>query len=81
MGFYERKKEERYKTKGNYDNWDAGQKNLEQYCPSHITFNDVDVDFIKVSRPEIRLQVMFAFFESHPKSKMVFGLWKESTAE
>ncbi len=45
--FYEQKKEERYQTKGNYDNWDAAQKHLEAYCPRHITFNDVDVDFIK----------------------------------
>ncbi|PKV51875.1 site-specific recombinase XerD [Aquimarina sp. MAR_2010_214] len=47
LGFYEKKKEERYQTKGNYDNWDAAQKHLEQYSPSHITFNDIDVDFIK----------------------------------
>ncbi len=45
--FYNLKKEERYQTKGNYDNWDAAQKHLEQYCPAHITFNDIDVDFIK----------------------------------
>ena len=47
LDFYEMKKEERYETKGNYDNWDAAQKHLEKYCPEHITFNDVDVDFIK----------------------------------
>ena len=47
LDFYEQKKEERYHTKGNYDNWDAAQKHLEQYCPAHITFNDIDVDFIK----------------------------------
>ena len=47
LGFYEQKKEERYQTKGNYDNWDAAQKHLEKYCPAHITFNDIDVDFIK----------------------------------
>ncbi|WP_188651329.1 site-specific integrase [Yeosuana aromativorans] len=47
LTFYEQKKEERYQTKGNYDNWDAAQKHLEQYCPAHITFNDVDVEFIK----------------------------------
>jgi len=47
MDFYEQKKEERYQTKGNYDNWDAAQKHLEAYCPRHITLNDVDVDFIK----------------------------------
>ena len=47
LDFYESKKEERYQTKGNYDNWDAAQKHIEAYCPKHITFNDVDVDFIK----------------------------------
>ena len=47
LDFYELKKEERYQTKGNYDNWDAAQKHIEAYCPKHITFNDVDVDFIK----------------------------------
>ena len=47
LDFYEMKKEERYQTKGNYDNWDAAQKHLERYCPNHITFNDVDIDFIK----------------------------------
>lgn len=47
LDFYEQKKEERYQTKGNYDNWDAAQKHIEAYCPAHITLNDVDVDFIK----------------------------------
>lgn len=47
IDFYELKKEERYQTKGNYDNWDAAQKHIAAYCPNHITFNDVDVDFIK----------------------------------
>jgi len=47
LDFYEQKKEERYQTKGNYDNWDAAQKHLEAYCPLHVTFNDIDIDFIK----------------------------------
>jgi hypothetical protein len=47
LDFYEAKKKERYQTKGNYDNWDAAQKHLENYCSPHITFNDVDIDFIK----------------------------------
>lgn len=47
LDFFEQKKEERYETKGNYDNWDAAQKHLEKYCPQHTTFNDVDIDFIK----------------------------------
>ncbi|MBP2833809.1 site-specific integrase [Aquimarina sp. U1-2] len=47
LDFYEQKKEERYQTKGNYDNWDAAQKHIERYCSPTFTFNDVDVDFIK----------------------------------
>lgn len=47
LDFYEEKKEERYQTKNNYDNWDAAQKHLENYCPANITFNEIDVDFIK----------------------------------
>lgn len=47
LDFYEQKKEERYQTKGNYDNWDAAQKHLKAYCPNHTTLNDIDVDFIK----------------------------------
>ncbi|EIJ37293.1 MULTISPECIES: site-specific integrase [Galbibacter] len=53
LSFYEQKKEERYQTKGNYDNWDAAQKHLERYCPAHITFNDVDVEFIKGFRKHL----------------------------
>lgn len=47
LEYYEQKKEERYQTKGNYDNWDAAQKHIEAYCPLHTTLNDIDVDFIK----------------------------------
>src|SRR5690606_5275671 len=53
LSFYEQKKEERYQTKGNYDNWDAAQKHLERYCPAHITFNGVDVEFIKGFRKHL----------------------------
>ncbi len=47
LEFYTQKKEERYQTKGNYDNWEAAQKHLEAFCPQHTTFDDIDVDFIK----------------------------------
>ncbi len=47
LSYYDKKKEERYETKGNYDNWDAAQNHLEKYCPEHTIFNDIDVDFIK----------------------------------
>jgi len=47
LDFYEQKKEERYQTKGNYDNWNAAQKHKEAYCPAYITLNDIDEDFIK----------------------------------
>ena len=47
LDFYVQKKEERYQSKGNYDNWDAAQKHLEAYCSPSITLDDIDLDFIK----------------------------------
>ncbi|GMN12057.1 site-specific integrase [Croceitalea sp. MTPC9] len=47
IDFYNLKKEERYQTKGNYDNWDAAQKHIEKYCLPTTSFNDIDIDFIK----------------------------------
>ncbi|MFD2826222.1 site-specific integrase [Leeuwenhoekiella polynyae] len=47
LNYYEKLKEERYETKGNYDNWDAAQNHLENYCKNkHITFEDVDEEFV-----------------------------------
>jgi len=47
LEFYKQLKEERYESKGNYDNWDAAQKHLERYCSPSITFDDIDERFIK----------------------------------
>lgn len=47
IDYYEQKKEERYQTKGNYDNWEAAQKHIEAYCPQDMTLDDIDVNFIQ----------------------------------
>ena len=47
LTYYNKLKEERYETKGNYDNWDAAQNHLENYCKKRkITFEDIDEDFV-----------------------------------
>ncbi len=47
LQFYILKKEERYQSKNNYDNWEAAQKHIEKFCTPNTTFNDVNIDFIK----------------------------------
>lgn len=47
LEYFSQKKEERFNSKGNYDNWDAAEKHLRKYCSTSITLNDVDIDFIK----------------------------------
>ncbi|WP_437824813.1 tyrosine-type recombinase/integrase [Tenacibaculum mesophilum] len=47
LEYYNQKKEERYHSETNYDNWEAAQKHIEAFCPSSITFHDIDIDFIK----------------------------------
>lgn len=47
LSYYEKMKEERYLSKGNYDNWDATQKHLEKYCPPSLTFDQVNENFVK----------------------------------
>lgn len=47
LEYYKRLKEDRFNSKGNYDNWDAAQKHLENYCSYSVTFNDIDENFIK----------------------------------
>jgi hypothetical protein len=43
LTYYEKLKEERYESKGNYDNWDAAQNHIEDYCKKRkITFEDID---------------------------------------
>lgn len=47
LAYYTKLKEERFESKGNYDNWDAAQKHLNKYCSPTVTFNDVDEGFAK----------------------------------
>lgn len=47
LTYYDKLKEERYESKGNYDNWDAAQNHIEVYCKKRkITFEDIDEDFV-----------------------------------
>ena len=47
LNYYEKLKEERYETKGNYDNWDAAQNHIEGYCKTkNTTFEDIDENFV-----------------------------------
>ena len=47
LQFYILKKEERYQSDKNYDNWEAAQKHIENFCPTNITFDEIDIDFVK----------------------------------
>lgn len=47
LQYYNRLKEERYQSKGNYDNWDAAGIHLERYCPSNLSFEDLDEKFVQ----------------------------------
>ena len=45
--YYDKLKEERYESKGNYDNWDAAQNHIEAYIgKKKITFEEIDEDFV-----------------------------------
>lgn len=47
LDYYNKLKEERYESKGNYDNWDAAQNHIEDYCKKKkITFEDIDEEFV-----------------------------------
>jgi integrase len=47
LTYYNKLKEERYESKGNYDNWEAALKHLERYCPTNLMIKDVDERFLK----------------------------------
>ena len=47
LDYYTKLKEDRYQSKGNYDNWEAAFKHLQRYCPANLAFKDVDERFIK----------------------------------
>ncbi len=47
LTYYGKLKEDRYESKGNYDNWDAAQNHIEDYCKKQsITFEDIDEEFV-----------------------------------
>lgn len=45
--YYHKLKEERYESKGNYDNWDAAGLHLAKFCPAHYTFEQIDAEFVR----------------------------------
>lgn len=47
LDYYSKLKEERYQSKGNYDNWDAAGIHLKAYCPPNLTFEEIDENFAK----------------------------------
>ncbi|WP_165026415.1 tyrosine-type recombinase/integrase [Dysgonomonas sp. ZJ279] len=47
LEYYNKKKDEHYESKGNYDNWGAAQIHLEKFCKHSITFEEVNQDFVK----------------------------------
>lgn len=47
LDYYNQLKEDRYDSKGNYDNWDAAQKHISRYCTLTLTFDNVDEKFAK----------------------------------
>ncbi len=44
--YFKNLRDERKKSKNNWDNWQGTFKHLQQYCSSHVTLNDIDVDFV-----------------------------------
>jgi len=47
LTYYDKVKEDRYESKGNYDNWDAAQKHIEGYCQKeNVTFEEIDESFV-----------------------------------
>ncbi len=47
LDYYNKLKEDRNESKGNYDNWEAALKHLERYCPAHLSLKEVDEKFLK----------------------------------
>lgn len=69
LEYYKYLKEERYESKGNYDNWDAAQKHLERYCSPSVTFNDMDENFVKGFKKHL---------DTNAKTKSDLGLSQNS---
>ncbi len=47
LDYYNKLKEDRYESKGNYDNWEAAFKHLERFCPPNLMIKDIDENFLK----------------------------------
>lgn len=47
LDYYNKLKEDRYESKGNYDNWEAAFKHLERYCPANLAIKEIDENFLK----------------------------------
>lgn len=69
LAYYEHLKQERYNSKGNYDNWDAAQKHIERYCSPSVTFNDIDENFVKGFK---------SYLDVYAKTKSNIGLSQNS---
>ena len=47
LDYYKKLQEDRYESKGNYDNWEAAYKHLERFSPPNIAIKDIDENFVK----------------------------------
>ncbi len=47
LTYYNKLKEDRYESKGNYDNWEAALKHLERFCPTNLMVKDINEGFLK----------------------------------
>lgn len=47
LDYYKKLQEERYESKGNYDNWEAAFKHLERFSKLNIAIKDIDENFLK----------------------------------
>lgn len=69
LAYYEKLKQERFNSKGNFGNWDAAQKHLEKYCSPATTFNNIDGNFVKGFKK---------FLDFEAKTKSGLGLSQNS---
>ncbi len=47
MEYFNKKKEERYESTGNYDNWNAAYLHLNRFCSPSMKMSEVNQDFVK----------------------------------
>jgi len=46
LKYFDKLKEEKYESKGNYDNWDAVSKHLKKYCSPNILLSNINEEFV-----------------------------------